>query len=394
MRGLWGVLLLISAGRFLAFVARMDIVPFYPELMARYGTTYTGAGALFTAFFVGYVLSMIPSGLAADRWQSDLQIALGFLIMGLCNIAVALTTSYTLALGARVVQGIGVAMVFMGVLKLVAVSFTRGNRGKAVGVMEVATGLGLLTALTIFPVLSRWIDYRWLMLSLPVMCVAVVVAMIALRRSAPSGEAARARPGPPLRSLLGWDLLCITLTTFLGLFCYNGLLGWLPTHLSLLGYSKAGAGAVNGVILAASMAGVYPAGSLSDRIGRRVPVVNVGSLIMIAGFLGLLVVKGGAAMYALAALIGLGMSMAVTPMTILTTEMFGPERAGVISAITVAVAQVGTGLTGVVFGWVLDRTGSFTAVWLLATLLSALRLPTAAGIGEMRRRALPAPASE
>lgn len=388
LRGHLPLLVLLSTGRFVTFIARLNIVPFYPELMTRFGTTYTGAGTLFSAFFLGYSASLIPAGSAADYSRPRRQFTFGLVLMGATGAVVALTRSYPLALTARVLAGAAVAMTFTASLKLVAVRFTRDTRGKAVGVMDTATGLGTLTALSLLPVLSQWFGYQYLLLSLPVLCAGALALLpsAGIEQAAP-GEPSL-RPRTPLRVLLDRNLALITATALLGLFTANGALGWLPTHLTeVLRYSKVQAGYVMGVVLAGQMAGVYPAGTLSDRIGRRLPLVYVGTAVLLVGFLGLTVIGRGALLYALAFVLGVGMSVAVTPLTVLAMESVGPDRAGIISSITVAAAQAGSGLAGVIFGWVLDRTGSFTAIWMAAAAISAARLLLASRIHERQAAA-------
>ena len=400
MRGIGGLLLLIAAGRFVAFTARMNVVPFYPELMARYGVSYTGAGGLFSAFFAGYALSLVPAGALADRVAPWAQMAVGLLLVCGAGLGVVQAPTYSLALLARALEGLGVAVTFTAILKLVAVRFTRETRGKAVGLMEMATGLGFLFALSVQPWLARWVDYRYLLLVLPALCLAVLPLVSLARDGGAAGhgrtagqDAAARPPAPPLRDLLGRDLVLVTVTSLLGLFTVNGLLGWLPTYLTEnLDYSREEAGLVTGVLLLAQTLGVYPAGSLSDRLGRRLPVVHVGTVGLVAAFIGLALSGPGAGIYLTAAVFGFAVAWAVTPLMILTTEMFGPERAGLISALTVAVAQAGSGVAGVFNGWVLDRTGSFQMVWFTGAALAALRLVTAAAINEGRRAGAAAPA--
>jgi predicted MFS family arabinose efflux permease len=132
------------------------------------------------------------------------------------------------------------------------------------------------------------------------------------------------------------------------------------------------------------MIAVYPAGSLSDRIGRRLPLVYCGTATLLVSFIGLTLIGRGFWIYGLAFLLGTGMSISVTPLTVLAMESVGPERAGVVSSITIAAAQAGSGLAGVIFGWMLDRTGSFTAIWLAAALLAGIRLVLASRIQERR----------
>ena len=383
LRGHVPLLVLLSSGRFVTFVARLNIVPFYPELMTRFGTSYTGAGTLFSAFFLGYSASLIPAGSAADYANPRRQFTIGLILLGCTGAVVALTPSYAVALVARVLAGAAVAMTFTASLKLVAVRFTRDIRGKAVGVMDTATGLGTLTALSLLPVLSQWVNYQYLLLSLPLLCAGA----LALLPSAGIDQAAAGepsgRPRTPLRGLLDRNLALITVTALLGLFTANGALGWLPTHLTqVLHYTKVQGGYIMGIVLVGQMTGVYPAGILSDRMGRRLPLVYFGTATLLVSFLGLTMVGRGVLLYGLAFVLGTGISVAVTPLTVLAIESVGPDRAGVISSITVAAAQAGSGLAGVIFGWVLDRTGSFTAIWLAAAAISAARLVLASRIRE------------
>jgi predicted MFS family arabinose efflux permease len=377
------LLVLLSVGRYLAFLGRLNIVPFYPELMHRFGTTYAGAGALFSAFFVGYALTLVPAGAAADRRHPRRQMAAGLALLGLAGAAVALAPTYPVAFAARVAVGVAVALTYTTTLKLVAVVFSRANRGRAVGVMEWATSLGMLTALSALPVLSQWVSYRVLLLALPVLCAPTLVLFPRVPLGPASAPGRPARPAPGLGSVLGRDFVLIAVSALLGLFTISGILSWLPSHLTdALGYSKPQAGAVMAVVLVAQMLGVYPAGSLSDRLRRRLPLVWGATAAVAVCALALAIAPAGLWIYVLACVLGLGMSASVTPLTVLSMERFGPERAGLVGAVTVASGQAGSGLSGVVFGWILDRTGSFTAIWLVTAALAALRLVTTVQIRE------------
>jgi predicted MFS family arabinose efflux permease len=133
--------------------------------------------------------------------------------------------------------------------------------------MDTATGLGTFTALSLLPVLSQWFSYHYLLLSLPLLCAGALALLpsAGIDRATPDG--ASGPPRTPLRALLDRNLALITVTALLGLFTANGALGWLPTHLTqVLQYTKVQGGYIMGVVLAGQMAGVYPAGILSDRI--------------------------------------------------------------------------------------------------------------------------------
>lgn len=385
LRGLAPLLALLCAGRFLAFVARLNIVPFYPELMSRLSVTYTGVGGLFTAFFVGYALSLIPAGQAADRWIPRWQFALGVAVIGGAGAVLGLATSYGAAVTARVVEGVAVAALYTASLKLLAVEFTIETRGRAMALMEGATALGTMTALSVAPLANPWMGYQAILLALPGICAALLVVPFP-RTSAGLGPPPGSR-SQSLRAVFTGDLGWVVVVGFLGLFAVSGVMSWMPTHLTnALGYTKERAGLVMGVVLGVQILAVYPGGLFSDRMGRRLPLLYAGSTILLAGLLGLGAGVRGAWIVVVASLLGVGMSWAITPVTVLTMEKFGAERAGLISAMTIAGSQAGSGFSGVAYGWVLDRTGSFRIVWLLAAVLMAARVLAARQIREAPRR--------
>jgi MFS family permease len=92
-----GLVLIIVLARFAAFVSRMHIAPFYPELMRLYRTDYAGIGALFSSFFWGYAAVLWPAGWLADRISPRLQIGLGLALLGAGTALDGMVGSYTAA---------------------------------------------------------------------------------------------------------------------------------------------------------------------------------------------------------------------------------------------------------------------------------------------------------
>lgn len=376
----------IAASRYIAFIARMNIVPFYPVLMERFSIQYTEVGAIYTAFFVGYSLSLIPSGAMADRFHPRRQLTVGLLLLVGLGLALPFAPSLTLMLVLRAGIGFAVATVYTACLKMLAIAFDPAVRGKAVGVMEIATGMGMYTALTVFPWLSPHVGSTALLLTLPALALGGIGL---LSRVKPFSMQVKVPLEPVVQPVgrlhsLGSTIFFVTATNLLGLFTINGILGWISTYLTVsFAFTPAKAGFVTGLILLAQMIAVFPGGLLSDRLGRRLPVIHTGTLMMIAGILLLLT---GQALYLGAILLGIGMAWGIAPMVVLATELFPPARTGVITAFTIAVAQAGSGLAGVLFGWLLDTTGSFETIWWTALGLAVLRLVTASLIQERRRQ--------
>ena len=75
--------------------------------------------AVFAAVQLGvYALAQIPTGLGIDKFGPRAMVIVGAVVMGLGQFILALTTSYPLAIGARVLIGAGDASAFLAVMRL------------------------------------------------------------------------------------------------------------------------------------------------------------------------------------------------------------------------------------------------------------------------------------
>lgn len=75
--------------------------------------------ALFTAVQVGvYALAQIPTGVAIDRLGPRTMLVAGAVVMGLGQVILGSTTSYSVALVARVLIGLGDATAFLSVMRI------------------------------------------------------------------------------------------------------------------------------------------------------------------------------------------------------------------------------------------------------------------------------------
>jgi MFS family permease len=103
---------------------------------------HLGPAALgtFTVLQVGvYALMQVPTGLLVDRYGARRVLTVAALLMGLGQVVFAFATSYPLGLLARAVLGVGDAMTFVSVLRLVAAHFP-ARRYAAIASFTAALG--------------------------------------------------------------------------------------------------------------------------------------------------------------------------------------------------------------------------------------------------------------
>lgn len=384
LAGSWALIAALCLARGLAFTSRTHVVVFYPELMERMGVGYTASGMLYSAYLLSFALALTPAGAAADRYSPRWIMGVGLALMAAGTVALAWIPWFELALGARLLQGVGTAAVYAISLKMVAVRFPRSNRATVLSAIEVVIGAGMLITLTLFPVLAQWIRFESLFIGLAVLMVAGI-PLVALLPSSPMGGAGGKVDLPPLRSLMVRPVYLLAAVAFLGLFVTNSFFGWLPAYFDKgLGLGKEMSGLLMAVMLVVEMTVAPISGLLSDRWGRRIPVIQVGSAALVVASLSAVPGLGGFMPYAVAVLAGAAIGMAISPFTALATELFGPERAGVVSSLTSAAGQAGGVLAGTVYGWLIDWSGSFQYVWLVGAALALLRIAVTSMMREER----------
>lgn len=145
----------------------------------------------------GYLLTLsallLLGGALGDRYGRRRLFVIGLVVFTLASLACGLSPTGGALIGARLVQGIGGALLVPGSLALIDASIRRADRGKAIGVWA---GLSGVTS-ALGPFVGGWlvsaVSWRWIFLiNVPLAAIALVVA---LRHVAESRDpAATGRP--------------------------------------------------------------------------------------------------------------------------------------------------------------------------------------------------------
>ena len=173
-----------------------------------------------------------------------------------------------------------------------------------------------------------------------------------------------------------------TATIFLLNLCMYSLLLLVPVLMERrLGLSASGAGAVVAALSVAMMAGSPAGGTLSDRRGRRFPVV-IGSIAIAAGLTGLVAIVGAPSVGSVAvglAVVGLGVGIAGASLQATAVEAAPHRLAGAAAGLFMTARYAGgIAAAGLTAG--AADSGAYRAA--VATLLGAglLSLLSASGL--------------
>ncbi len=354
---------------------RMAFAPLIPTFVADLGLTYAAAGIIQTAYFWTYAAAQVPIGMIADRWGSRRVMLACLACLAVGALAFGASRTYVESVSARMLVGLGAAGAWVPGMRLLSEWFHRDERGWATGLMSAGGGLGGTLGFVLVPLLASAWGWRatYGAMALPAL---VTLAVVALALGPGGSASAGAREAGSLRRVLTtralWPINLSMLFSYGGFFSF---VTFLPAFLVTgMGLSQTEAGLVTSLIMAGTIASWPLAGVLSDRLGRRKPLILLSQAASIAGCLAFALFAErlglvGAAAVALA--MGVLIGGLILPFVIVV-ELFPPALAGTAAGVTNTACFCGGMILPILLGAVVDFTGSFTAAFLVAAAVQVL----------------------
>lgn len=430
----WLTVTVTSLGLFLAVLSTTLVSVALPTIGRQLGA---GPGALewtVDAYVLVYASLLIPGGTLGDRYGRKGLFLVGVALFGLGCLGAGLAPSVPVLLAARVVQGLGPALLVPGSLAIVRTVFDDARRrALAIGVWSTSSGLALAVGPPLGGLLVDGLGWRWVFLAnVPLSAALLAVAARAVPRApraprdhrfdllaalmAPiamgllalgaitgqsrgfaspvvllelvaAGLAAGAfgyrelhHPHPlvDLRLFASRRFTGANLAAFVVFFAFIGLIVYLSAYFQQVhGDSAIRAGLRVAPIGVTCALAAVAAGRLVSRYGERWPLV-VGLALAGGATLGLLHDRS----WWVLAIAGAGIGLCGTPISTAAMSTVDSTRAGMASAVVNANRQTGQVIGVAVLGWlVYSRQGAVQPAGLdRALVVSGLALLTAAAV--------------
>lgn len=370
----WTSYTLVVLGYMLAFFHRMAPAAIAGDLQQSFQASGAALGALAAAYFYTYTVMQIPIGVMADTLGVRKIVAIGALVAGLGSLLFGLADTLAAASMGRVLVGLGVSAMFISLMKLNSVWFHDRHFGTVGGMSILLGNLGSVLAAAPLVWAVTHTSWRNVFVAVGLFSLLLGVLVWFLVHSHP-GEAGL----PTMRELEGkeahprhhghwydgllkvmknratWPGFWPNLGIGGSLFAFAGL--WaIPYLRDVHGMSRAVAANHTTLLLFSFAVGAMLSGMLSDRLGKRMPVILGGIALYVLCWLPIVFawhLPPGLS-YPLFAMMGLSAS-GFTLTWASVKEVNPPALSGMATSVINTGSFLGAAVLQPLVGWAMDQ---------------------------------------
>jgi sugar phosphate permease len=374
MRSLrWTAYGLVSAAYLLSFFHRVAPAAIASELRRTFQATGAELGALAAAYFAVYTVMQVPTGVLVDTLGPRRIVTLGGLLAGIGSVAFGLAGTLGLAAAGRALVGVGVSVTFVSLLKLVASWFREREFATITGLTVLMGNVGALLAAVPLAWAVGLTPWGNLFVGIGLFSLGLALLTWFLVRDSPAeaglpsmreldGQESHApHPGRWYQGLwlvvkngASWPGFFVSLGVGGAYLTFAGL--WAVPYLTAVHRMPTTVATYHTSLMMLGFAlGSLAAGHLSDRMGRRRPLILWLATLFFLTWLPLIAGVRLPLPVTLALFAMLGATAAAFTVTWSSAkELNPPALSGTAISVVNAGGFLGTTILQPLVGWVLD----------------------------------------
>jgi CP family cyanate transporter-like MFS transporter len=381
---------------FFAYAQVFCVSPMLIMIKEELTLSYTEAGLLFSIPLLMLSLLAIPGGMLGDRIGVRLAVGVSATLIGLGGFLRGFSTDFLTLFIYTSLQGVGWALTFPNLPKLVRGLFPRRLLGTATGIYSSGFSSGSTVALALtIPMLTLiagdWhgVFRIWGAMALAVAVLWWILAGKMLQVSVKSSRDSISSVGrKETASPSVWKnrgVWIVALTQFTVSWTFYALMGWLPTFFIHQGLTVDTAALITSVTTLTSIAAFFFIPLISDRLGLRKWPLQLCALVSPFAISALLYVHPALG-WLLTAVIGVTVTGVFVLILVLPMELVDADHVGAATGVVLSVGYSGGLIGPVLTGYVRDVTGMFSLAIIVLTVISAITFVLSFIIPETGRR--------
>jgi MFS family permease len=382
-----GVAWLITAVYyFYQYTLRSAPAVMMPQLAEAFGLSTMGVASLVGLFYYGYSPFSLVAGVAMDRLGPRRVVPLGAAAVGVGALLFGLGGSTAASVG-RLLQGAGGVFALVGAVYIATTSFPASRAATLIGATQMfGMAGGSAGQFLVGPAIAAGLPWSrfWLLMGVAGLAIAAgLFVLLPQNRPAP-------HPGDWLREAVGamgtvfrnpQSILCGMIAGLLFIPTTIFDMIWGVRYLQeARGYEYASAVIRSATVPLGWIIGCPLLGFLSDRLGRRKPVIAAGAGVLLACLAWIL--YGPADLlppYVLGTVAGVASGAAMLPYTVIK-EANPPALSGTATGVVNFLNFTFSALLGPLFAWILRTVAGGTGSMELEHYQTAFQ-PLLYGVG-------------
>src|SRR3954465_6452566 len=180
----WWTLAAVSFGLFMIMLDNTIVNVALPSIQSSLGLKISELEWVVTGYALTFGALMLTGGKLADLLGRRRMFVVGLVIFTLASLACGLAGSPNVLIGARVVQGVGAALMNPATLSIITVTFPPHQRGKAIGIWVGVSALALAIGPLVGGLITEHVNWNWIFfINIPVGLIAIAAAFLFIDES-------------------------------------------------------------------------------------------------------------------------------------------------------------------------------------------------------------------
>lgn len=370
---------------FVSFAIRYAYGLLLPYMLPSLVISKTGAGIIYSSYFIAYTVFSPVLGLMVDRYDAKVLLSLFVAILGIGAYLMSFSSTVIHASLFFALAGIGHSACWVPVVTVVQRWVSERRRGTVLAIVDLGSASGIAVWSIVIPLIVGAFSWRGGWVSLGLLAFMVAGLNFFLMKSHPPAEsdvqAPRAAFSSPMPIkavyraifrevkfyLIGLSYLLISFSILIPF----AFLATYATQELLIPYKSAAS--LVAVIAVAGAFGKLFLGHISDITGR-VRVMMLCGALTATGALGMAYSQGFSMLAIFTTVFGIGYGTIWPVYAASARDFFSKDYAGSVIGLWTLYHGAGSIFAPMIAGWTIDATGSYVWAFILSVISAVMSL--------------------